>query len=203
MKQFQRLPTFMAFLCLAACVTINVYFPAAAAENAADKLIKEIYGIEQSEQDTEAAPEPADRETSQHYQTSDLLIALVNFIFPKAHAQQADINVSTPAINQIKSQMTARHKKLSAFYASGAVGMEGNGLIRIKDIKSVSLDKRNTVKKLVSDENRDRNALYTEIARANSHPEWESEIRSTFARRWIANAPSGWWYNTEGSWKQK
>ena len=33
-----------------------------------------------------------------------------------------------------------------------------------------------------------------EIARANNHPEWEADIRKTFAKRWIDNAPKGWWY---------
>ena len=60
------------------------------------------------------------------------------------------------------------------------------------------------VQQLVAEENRDRNALYAEIARANGHPEWESEIRSTFARRWVDNAPGGWWYqDAAGVWKRK
>jgi len=60
------------------------------------------------------------------------------------------------------------------------------------------------VKQLVSKENRDRVALYREIATANDHPEWEAEIREIFARRWVDNARSGWWYmNKSGSWQQK
>ena len=57
---------------------------------------------------------------------------------------------------------------------------------------------------LVADENRDRSELYKEIARANGHPEWEAEIRKTFAQRWIVNAPGVWWYqDAGGSWKKK
>ena len=100
--------------------------------------------------------------------------------------------------------MSARHQRLSPYYDSGAVGMENNGLITIKDDKLIPLKDRNTVKMLVADENRDRNMLYTELAKANGHPEWENEIRKTFARRWIANAPRGWWYKDgSGNWKQK
>ena len=55
-----------------------------------------------------------------------------------------------------------------------------------------------------SQENRDRSALYAEIARANGHPEWEPDIRQIFARRWIDNAPRGWWYmDAGGNWTQK
>jgi hypothetical protein len=32
-------------LCLSACVTINIYFPAAAAEKAADRIIDEVYQL--------------------------------------------------------------------------------------------------------------------------------------------------------------
>ena len=66
------------------------------------------------------------------------------------------------------------------------------------------LAERNAVRKLVADENSDRNALYREIAAANGHPEWESDIRGTFAQRWIAKARSGWWYrNAGGQWVRK
>tara|TARA_R110002073_G_scaffold317802_1_gene491504 strand:+ start:3249 stop:3425 length:177 start_codon:yes stop_codon:yes gene_type:complete len=41
--------TLMSFL-LSACVTINIYFPAAAAEKAADKIIEEVWQLEDSEE---------------------------------------------------------------------------------------------------------------------------------------------------------
>ena len=172
-------------------------------KNAADKIIREIYGLDKPNQETENTPPETEPETSLIDKLDASLLVLLNSIITQAHAQQADINISSPTINKIKSQMTSRHKQLTPFYTAGAVGMDNNGLITIKDIKAVTLDKRNVVKKYVNDENRDRGALYVEIARANGHPEWESEIRDTFARRWIANAPSGWWYKTANGWKQK
>ena len=43
--------------CLSACVTINIYFPAAAAEKAADKIIDEVWQTQQGAQpDKPAAP---------------------------------------------------------------------------------------------------------------------------------------------------
>ena len=45
-----------AVLALAGCVTINIYFPAAAAEKAADRIIDEVWQIKKSE---EAAKPPA------------------------------------------------------------------------------------------------------------------------------------------------
>ena len=44
----------VAVLSLAACVTINIYFPAAAVEKVADKIIEEVW---QSEKDAVKKPE--------------------------------------------------------------------------------------------------------------------------------------------------
>ena len=46
-----------AALILPACVTINIYFPAAAAEKAADKIIDEVWQLKQEQQNQ---PKPAD-----------------------------------------------------------------------------------------------------------------------------------------------
>lgn len=52
---------------LSACVTINIYFPAAAAEKAADKIIDEVWQLKQGQQAPEGAtadkttePKPAE-----------------------------------------------------------------------------------------------------------------------------------------------
>jgi hypothetical protein len=44
------MPILLAVLPLAACVTINIYFPAAAAEKAADKIIDEVWQLQQDGQ---------------------------------------------------------------------------------------------------------------------------------------------------------
>lgn len=43
---------------LSACVTINIYFPAAAAEKAADKIIDEVWQLKQGQETP--APKPTD-----------------------------------------------------------------------------------------------------------------------------------------------
>ena len=200
MTAYKKYFVLVLFLLGTACVTINVYFPAAAAENAADKIIQKVYG----EDSTKPEPGKTDPQSSLTRMSTSVIAAIGNLIIPAAQAQQPDINISTPAINKSTAMMRTRHQQLSPYYTSGAVGMENNGLITIKEDKSIPLRDRNKVKKLVADENRDRNLLYTELAKANGHPEWENEIRKTFARRWIANAPRGWWYkDASGSWKQK
>jgi uncharacterized protein len=120
-----------------------------------------------------------------------------------AHAA-ADIEINTPAIAALKNSMQQRHGQLAPYYESGAVGLTRDAMIALRDAATVPLANRQTVNSLVAAENQDRSALYREIARANGHPEWEQEIRSTFAERWIAKAQSGWYVqNAAGAWAKK
>ncbi|HZW24090.1 MAG TPA: hypothetical protein VFF26_01275 [Gallionella sp.] len=45
----------MAALALSACVTINIYFPAAAAEKAADQIIEEVWQTRKADKPAEPA----------------------------------------------------------------------------------------------------------------------------------------------------
>jgi hypothetical protein len=48
-----------AALLLSACVTINIYFPAAAAEKAADKIIDEVWQLQKKPEPAAPAPKEA------------------------------------------------------------------------------------------------------------------------------------------------
>lgn len=194
----------LSCLLVAACVTINVYFPAAAAEKAADKIIDDIWG------GNSQAPVNHDnkRGAAVPARAEDMLLAaahsVLNLLVPAAQAAQADLNVSTPAIRQLTQSMEARHAQLKKYYDSGAIGLTRDGLVEVRDQNLVPLPERNSVRKLVADENADRANLYREIASANGHPEWEMDIRTTFAERWASRAAAGWYYqDKDGAWKQK
>ncbi len=190
---------------LAACVTVNIYFPAAAAEKAAETIVKDVYGKQKEE--TPPPPESPATDGNTSYDTdaaARMLAALGEFVIPPAHAQQPNIDISSPAIRSIKASMKKRHASLAPYYNSGAVGLTRDGFVKLRAPGAVPLRKRNKVNQLVAAENRDRNALYEEIARANGHPEWEQKIQQTFAKVWIKEARRGWWYqDRSGSWKQK
>ena len=136
--------------------------------------------------------------------TVGLLAVLLLTLSMPARAQQADLEINTPAIAGLKSSMQARHGTLAAYYASGAVGLTRDGLVALRDANAVPLNQRQAVNTAVNDENRDRQALYREIARANNHPDWEAQVRDTFAQRWVQKAQAGWWYqDAAGGWKNK
>jgi uncharacterized protein YdbL (DUF1318 family) len=201
-------PVALTAVVASACVTINVYFPAVAAERAADKIINEVWGEGQRPPQTqpEAAPQQAPQSSVEPALPQRLTAAAMGaltLVIPAAHAQP-DLDITSPAIKSITQSMEQRHNQLKPAYEAGAIGLTPRGLVEIRDLSAVPLQQRNQLRKLVADENADRNALYREIAVANKHPEWEDDIRATFARRWIDRAPKGWWYKDgSGNWKQK
>ena len=117
---------------------------------------------------------------------------------------QANLEVNTPAVAALQSSMQKRFAELQPLYANGAVGLTRDGFVALRDANAVPLAQRQQVNGLVAAENQDRSALYREIARANNKPEWENDIRTTFAQRWIDKAQGGWYYqNNAGAWTRK
>lgn len=182
-----------------ACVTINVYFPAAEAERAADDFIRDVLG-----DDAAGDPQTSLHPSLPRWTADRLLAGMLDLVIPSAHAQ-ANIDINTPQIVAIKERMANRQQgELAAFFDSGAIGFSSDGLVLLRDRTAVGLKDRKKLDRLIAEENRDRKAVYREIAVANAHPEWEQEIRATFARRWISNARAGWYYQAaDGSWTQK
>ncbi len=201
MKKVTRTGGLLAtLLLLAACVTINIYFPAAEAEEAAKEIVKDVLGNA-----VKVAP-PAEDKGAGLQPNAEWRIAtrVLDFFIPPANAATPNFNVDTPKIRSLQASMRQRHASLAQYYNSGAIGFTNNALVGIHDNAAISLRERNTVQNLVAAENSDRNALYRAIANANGHPEWEQEVRNTFAREWVQGARGGWWYqNSSGSWQQK
>ena len=200
--------SFAAALLLTACVTINVYFPAAEAKEAAKEFGDKVIGDDTPATDAKPAPQtPGGQGGSASLQKPvrqfDWL-ALVGI--GTAYAQEsADISIKTPAIQAIQNRMATRFQtQLAAGFDAGALGLTRDGMVEVRDASKLALKDRVTITQAVADDNRDRKAVYREVAVANGHPEWESQIRGIFAQQWIASAHGGWWYqDAGGSWKQK
>lgn len=209
MKRYARWQIGLASLAVAACVTINVYFPAAAVEQAADKVINEVTGA------SAASGPPQSRLPQQAVPGSMNLSELpwlvldrtLAVVVPRAYAQtEADIEISSPEIRAVTESMRARFAQLKPFFASGAIGLTNDGRIELRDQAAVPLAERALVRRLLAEDNKDRDTLYLEIAKANKHPEWEPQIRKIFAKRWPQSpgVEAGWFYqNDAGAWVQK
>ena len=192
--------TTLAALALTACVTINVYFPAAEAKEAAREFVEQVIGAPAT-----AAPAPGGGMASNGTDDGGGFDPWMLLGIAPAHAQdQPDITIRTPAIQAIQSRMEARFASaLRPHFDSGALGFGGDGLVVVRDAGQSALKDRMAVAAAVADENRDRKAVYREIAVANGHPEWEQQIRAVFSRQWVDSARPGWWYQDGGAWKQK
>ena len=187
---------------LSACVTINVYFPAAEAKEAAKEFVEKVIG-------EDAVPAtPAEKPNGGGGMASLLRridpLSLVGI--GSAHAQgQPDISIKTPAIQAIQGRMAARFDAtLRKGFDAGALGFGKDGMIVLREPGALELKDRAAMQAAVADDNRDRKALYKEVAVANGHPEWEGQMRDVFSKQWVSSARGGWWYqDAGGSWKQK
>ncbi|MBW3550000.1 MAG: YdbL family protein [Proteobacteria bacterium] len=200
MRRWMGIP--LAAVLLTACVTINVYFPAAEAKEAAREFVDNVIGDDAEPSTDSENGDPGAALGPRADRRIDWL-ALVGI--GSAHAQsRPDITIRTPAIQAIQARMAARFdSQLRAGFDAGALGFAADGTIVVRDASKLALKDRVAVNQAVADDNRDRRAVYREVAVANGHPEWESQIRDVFARQWIASARPGWWYQSGGSWQQK
>ena len=187
---------------LVGCVTINVYFPEAAAQKAADQFIGNVLG----EAAPSAAPAPKQPRPAPQGDGQQPSAMLLNLLVPAAHAADTpNIRIQTSATEAIRGRMHDRFQgALGDLLDSGAVGFTRDGMVAMRDAAKVPLSQRAQANATVADENRDRAALYREIANANNHPEWEPQIRATFAKSWIEKARAGWYYqDASGAWQKK
>lgn len=195
MKRWMGMPI-AAMVALSACVTINVYFPAAEAKEAAKEFVEKVINEDGK------APQPKPDGGGMATLRFDPLMLLG--IGPAQAQGQPDFNIKTPAILAIQARMESRFdSRLRAGFDSGALGFTRDGLVVVRDAGKLALKDRVAVNQAVADDNRDRKAVYREVAVANGQPQWESQIREVFARQWIESARNGWWYEDSGGWKQK
>jgi len=207
MKQWMGVPVASALL-LSACVTINVYFPAAEAKQAAKEFVEKVINDADKVQIKEAPSGGGGGMVMQTPRARFDVARLDPWVLlgiGSAQAQSApDISIKTPAIQAIQSRMESRFSSsLRAGFDSGALGFTSDGLVSLRDPSKVELKDRVALNTAVADDNRDRKAVYREVAVANGHPEWEEQISGVFAKQWISSARAGWWYQSGGAWKQK
>jgi uncharacterized protein YdbL (DUF1318 family) len=183
---------------LVSCVTVNIYFPAAAIQKAADQIVEDV----------RKTPEPKpEQKPEQKPDKSSLLdrVLVVRLGPAEAQAAAVDVNVSTPAIRNIRASLANRFPQLQPLYGKGAIGETNTGLIGARDIGALSLKEKADVNRLVEQENADRQALYTEIIRANNlDPSQLGEIQRLFANSWRDKSAPGWWIQQDnGQWGRK
>ena len=143
----------------------------------------------------------------QVFSTARILLLSVTLLVATQHAtaqEEHEFDINTPAIMLLQKSMANRFLQLKPHFESGVIGLTYDGALAWRDAASFDANARLLLDGLIKEENKDRATLYREIARANRRPEWESDLRSTFGKRWIARMPAGWFYrNAGGIWVVK
>jgi uncharacterized protein YdbL (DUF1318 family) len=184
-----KLAFMFSIIIFTACVTVNIYFPAAEVRQAAEEIAKDVRGQESSQ-------DPADTGAGEPQSFLNLI--------GTAYAQQ-ELAISNATIRQIKARMKARYAQLAPFLKQGVLGESAKGLLVIRDTGSINLKSRTEVKRQVSAENSDRMALYSAVSKAlNITSSDLARVQEIFAREWQKTAPKGTWIEPEsGKWEQR
>jgi uncharacterized protein len=184
------------------CVTVNIYFPAAAIQKAADQIVEDVRKT--PTQTPGEAPEQKPEDKKDKSSRSGWF-RFAHLGPTEAYAAGVDVNVSTPAIRNLKAAMASRFPQLQPLYGKGAIGETNNGLLAIRDTGALSLKEKADVNRLVEQENADRQALYAEIIRANNLDMSKlAEVQRLFANSWRDKSSPGWWIQSDnGQWSKK
>lgn len=186
----------LSFMILfAACVTVNIYFPAAAIQKAADEIVDDVRGTKDQKQ-------PEEKKSDKQSRFFDSLKGLIGPT--EAHAQ-INIDVSTPAIRSLKQAMKDNYPQLKNFYDKGAIGENNMGMLEQRDTGSLNLKEKSDLNRVMGAENNNRTALYNEIMRANKlGADSLPKIQKIFANSWRDKSQPGWWIqDDQGGWQKK
>jgi uncharacterized protein YdbL (DUF1318 family) len=184
------------------CVTVNIYFPAAAIQKAADQIVEDVHKTP-SQTPGEAPEQKPEDKKDKSSRAGMFRVALLGPA--EAYAAGVDVNVSTPAIRNLKAAMAGRFPQLQPLYSKGAIGETNNGHLAVRDTGALSLKEKADVNRLVDQENADREALYAEIIRANNLDTSKlAEVQRLFANSWRDKSSPGWWIQSDnGQWSKR
>jgi uncharacterized protein YdbL (DUF1318 family) len=175
----------LAVLAMVGCAVVNVYvtFPEEKIEKAAEQLL--------------APP-------SQSKPQSNLQRLIFTGI---AYADDAvevsrDIKTDSPAIRAAKQKMDTWREEIDTYKRDGFVGETNEFTVVVRDLPS-NAEKATRVKKLVNDENQQRNIMIQELLKINNAPAGEiTKFKKIFADVMKSYSPSGTWVQEE-EWRIK
>lgn len=98
-----------------------------------------------------------------------MLQNVVDFLRPVQVAYAAELKNSSSAVTQeLAKSMRARNAQVEQYRSQGCFGENNRGYLELRECDALTdANARNEAQKLMADENKDRKALYAEIARLN------------------------------------
>jgi len=172
-----RIMAFSAILLIFACVTINIYFPAEKVETVAGEIVEEIRGPESEDEKKE---ENTAGEKQGFFGGKPVFASLVS----TAYAQEVT-QVSNPTIRGLKDRMKERFPQLKPWYASRVLTEGDDGYVQLGDDQGLGIKEKSAVRNLLAAENKDREQLYREVAKAlNIDAGQIDKVAAIFAKEW-------------------
>jgi hypothetical protein len=166
--------TVSIMLCILACVTINIYFPAEKVESVAGEIVGDIRGNEVKKQE----------EPLKNDKTSFLRGTILALSCSVAWAEEAT-SVSNPTIRALKEQMKGRYAQLKPYYQQGRLVEGDDGYLSEGNSEGLGLKERRDLKNLIDAENKDRSRLYDEVAKALEIDSSQvNRVAEIFAKEW-------------------
>jgi uncharacterized protein YdbL (DUF1318 family) len=122
-----------------------------------------------------------------------MLQNILKSIDPVRTAYAAEINESSPRVQQIANSMRTRFNDIEAAKKTGAVGENNRGFLEMRNPDAIAdATKRNEVQRVIAADNEDRKALYQEIARLNSDQNLTvGTVERIYAQKRLERAKSG------------
>jgi hypothetical protein len=175
MKTIQRpIWACVIFLTLSvfACVTINIYFPAEKVESVAGEIVQDIRGKESGEED--------------RTKDKDSLLQSIRWAFFPTLVWAEDVTtVSNPTIRALKERMRSRFPKMKPYLQKGMLNEGDDGYVKSGNMGGIGLKEKRDIKALMDAENRDRESLYREVAKAMKIESSQiNRIAEIFAKEW-------------------
>ncbi len=178
---------------LTACVTINIYFPAAEVQKTAEEIVKDVRGADAGKLDK---PAPETRKDA----------GPVSMIIGCSSAWGArELDVSNATIRTLKSRIKQNYPLLRTWMVKGVLGESYNGFIVMKNDGGLNLKARVAAKRVMQEENSNRKALYNAVAQALNIPSSQvARVGRIFAQQWQRAVPRGTWVETApGKWVRR
>lgn len=164
-------------------------------EEQAEDVLKFIDGetdtlpdfTETEEASDAAPPNPESDSTSWLRRAFDALNPM-----PVAYAQE--LKSSSALVTEIAKRLRERNPKIDALKKAGCLGETNRGYVELRDCDALDdAEKRNEAQQLLAEENKDRKALYREIARLNTDQQGVtvSKVERIYAQQRLKRAAGG------------
>lgn len=166
-RSIKRSVLYSALIFSAGCVTlnINIDFPEAKVEQAAEKIESEVRSGGDAAPPAEGASlRPASPRTGMRLG----MPARVSLGAAIAQAAEPDLNIETPEIRELVEKRKKRWPEIDKLLELGYVGEALDGTLKEVDAKALPLKDAAKARQTVRAENDDRRNLYRHIAEANN-----------------------------------